>query len=133
MAGTRRRLSLGSRRESDHLVPLLQTVRSDLVVLLGWKEMAAGRKWLCTALNGSGSRCACSDDVKRWSTHSRLRMGLWEFSARLLSHLWRRCSDVGSTRFSAGTWLASLSVMTTRGATPSAPSSTRCKEVSAAC
>jgi hypothetical protein len=34
-----------------------------------------GRKWLQTAVNGPGKRCACSADLKRWSTRPRLRVG----------------------------------------------------------
>jgi hypothetical protein len=121
----------GSWRESDGLAPLLEALVPELAVLRGGEAVAAGRKWLLTALKGSRNRCACAGDLNRWSTRSRFRTGRCEFSARLFRPLWRRCSVCGSIRLSAGGELASLSVTTTRGWAPH-PSSTWRRKASAA-
>jgi hypothetical protein len=81
-----------------------------------------------SAGNGTRKRCACSADLNRWSIRSRLRVGRCEFSARLFNSLCRRCSLFGNALRIAGGWLASLSVITTRGSAPPSPSSTRCRK-----
>ena len=57
-------------------------------------------------------------DLKRFMIFSRRRVGWAEFSARLLSPLWRRCSTPGIVSLRPRHRKQSLSVIITRGARP---------------
>ncbi len=57
-------LHLGSQRQPHHLVPLLETVCSDLAVLPGWEKMA-GAHVVVHGIEGFQNRSVCSADVNR--------------------------------------------------------------------
>jgi hypothetical protein len=81
----------------DHLAPGVGPVRHKLPPSQRWIAVAANSEVIANAPNGPRNRCACSGYLIRRIARSRWRVGWCEFSARLLSPLCRRYSELGST------------------------------------